>query len=476
MDDSLAFAGLGELAVLLRRRDISPVELADFFIERIEQYDPAFNAYIEVTTERARAQAHAAERLMASGHFLGPLHGIPLAFKDLIDVEGLPTKGGSILRNEHIAKADAHVAQRLFQAGAVLLGKTHMVEFAFGGAGINHHYGTPWNPWDADVQRLPGGSSSGSGVAVAAGLAAAALGSDTGGSVRIPSSFCGLVGLKPTFGLVSNRGVLPLDPTLDCIGPLAHTVEDCALLHQAISGPDAANPHSLHHPPFAGVDGLDGDVKGLRLCFPREYFWSDVDEEVEAAVRASAQVFADLNVYVDEISLEVLDDLSTWRAGVSTTAVESYLYHRDNLENKLEQFDHIVSARMLDGRDIMAVDFLAQMRARDELRQKVLRAFETVDFLITPTTPFAAPPLREVDQGDAYFAVNGLCLRNTSAVNLLGLCAVSLPCGLTRDGLPIGLQLVGRPFDEVRLLRLARAYEQASGHGELRPPLGDFSH
>ncbi len=474
MDENLAFASLGELSTLLRRRDISPVELVEFFIERIEQYNPTFNAYIEVTAARARAQAHAAETLMASGHFLGPLHGIPLAFKDLIDVEGLPTKGGSILRNGHIAEADAHVAQRLFQAGAVLLGKTHMVEFAFGGAGINHHYGTPWNPWDAVVQRLPGGSSSGSGVAVAAGLAAAALGSDTGGSVRIPSSFCGLVGLKPTFGLVSNRGVLPLDPTLDCIGPLAHTVEDCALLHQAISGTDIADPHASNHPAFAGVDGLDGDVKGLRLCFPREYFWANVDEEVEAAVRASAQVFADLNVHIDEISLEVLDDLSAWRAGVSTTAVESYLYHRDDLESRLDQFDSIVSARMLDGRDIMAVDFLAQMRAREKLRQKALRVFETVDFLITPTTPFAAPPLREVDQGDAYFAINGLCLRNTSAINLLGLCAISLPCGLTRDGLPIGLQLVGRPFDEMRLLRLARAYEQASGHSGLHPPIRDF--
>jgi aspartyl-tRNA(Asn)/glutamyl-tRNA(Gln) amidotransferase subunit A len=475
MDDSLAFAPLGELSAMLRRRDISPVELTAFFIERIEQYDPSLNAYIEVTAERARAQAHAAETLMASGHFLGPLHGIPLAFKDLIDVEGLPTKGGSILRNGHVAEADAYVAQRLFQAGAVLLGKTHMVEFAFGGAGVNHHYGTPWNPWDADVQRLPGGSSSGSGVAVAAGLAAAALGSDTGGSVRIPSSFCGLVGLKPTFGLVSNRGVLPLDPTLDCVGPLAHTVEDCALLYQAISGPDVADFTTLGRPAFAGLDALEGDVKGLRLCFPREYFWADVDEEVEAAVRASAQVFADLNVHVDEVSLEVLDDLSTWRAGVSTTAVESYLYHREHLENNLDDFDHIVSARMLDGRDIAAVDFLAQMRAREQLRRKALRAFETVDFLITPTTPFAAPPLEEVDQGDTYFLVNGLCLRNSSAINLLGLCAISLPCGLTRDGLPIGLQLVGRPFDEARLLRLARAYEQASGHSGQHPEMLDFS-
>jgi aspartyl-tRNA(Asn)/glutamyl-tRNA(Gln) amidotransferase subunit A len=475
MDESLAFASIGQLGSLLRRRDISPVELTEFFLERIAQFDPALNAYIAVANERARAQAQAAESLMARGHFLGPLHGIPLAFKDLIDVEGMATTGGSILRRSHVAESDAHVTGRLFREGAILLGKTHMVEFAFGGAGINHHYGTPWNPWDADVPRLPGGSSSGSGVAVAAGLAPAALGSDTGGSVRIPSSFCGLVGLKPTFGSISNRGVLPLDPTLDTIGPLCHTVEDCAVLYQALCGPDPADLHTLGQSPFAGIDALDGDVKGLRLCFPREYFWSDVDEEVEAAVRATAQVFADLNVHVDEISLEVLDDLSNWRTGANVTAVESYLYHRRDLQEHLEQFDEIVSARMLDGRDIAAVDFLAQLRARDALRAKALHAFESVDFLITPTTPFAAPPVQEVDLDDVYFHINGLCLRNTSAVNALGLCAVSLPCGLTRDGLPIGLQLVGKPGDEARLLRLARTYEQATEWGTMHPDLTPFS-
>ncbi len=475
MDESLAFASVVELGSMLRRRDISPVELTEFFLERIEQFDPALNAYIAVAHERARAQAQASEALMARGHVLGPLHGIPMAFKDLIDVEGMVTTAGSILRRSQRAEADAHVASRLFREGAVLLGKTHMVEFAFGGAGINHHYGTPWNPWDAAVARLPGGSSSGSGVAVAAGLAPAALGSDTGGSVRIPSSFCGLVGLKPTFGSISNSGVLPLDPTLDSIGPLCHTVEDCAVLFQALCGPDPADSNTAGQPPFAGLDALDGDVKGLRLCFPREFFWADVDEEVEAAVRATAQVFADLNVHVDEISLEVLDDLSHWRSGANVTAVESYLYHRRDLEEHLDQFDDIVSARILDGRDIAAVDYLAQLRARDALRAKALEALEAVDFLITPTTPFAAPPVQDVDLDDVYFRINGLCLRNTSAVNALGLCAISLPCGLTRDGLPIGLQLIGKPGDEARLLRLARTYEQATDWTDIHPDMTPFA-
>ncbi len=466
MDDTLAFAPIAELATLIRRGELSPLELTELYLERIEQYNPALNAYLAVTAERARAQARAAEAQIAAGTYLGPLHGIPLAFKDLVDVAGLPTTGGSTLLSDNIAATDATIARRLFAAGAVLLGKTHLVEFAFGGTGVNHHYGTPVNPWDPELHRLPGGSSSGSGVAVAAGLAPAALGSDTGGSVRIPASFCGLTGLKPTFGLLPNTGILPLDPTLDSIGPLCRTAQDCALLCQAMADP---------LPGDSLVDHLEGEVAGLRLCFPREYFWDDVDAEVEAAVRASASVFADLGVYVDEISLDVLDDLAEWRNGPSTTAVEAYLYHRRNLESHLDQFDPIVSARILDGRDILAADFLQQLRIRDELRHKARMALENVDFLITPTTPFAAPILDDIDRDDVYFPINGLCLRNTIAVNLLDLCAVSLPCGFTRDGLPIGLQLIGHPRDEARLLRLARAFEQATDYNLLTPALDAFA-
>ena len=464
MDNALAFAPIAELAPLIRRGELSPLELTEFYLERVERYDPALNAYLAVTAERARAQARAAEAQIAAGTYLGPLHGIPLAFKDLVDVAGLPTTGGSTLLRDHIAAADATVARRLFAAGVVLLGKTQLVEFAFGGTGVNHHYGTPVNPWDAETHRLPGGSSSGSGVAVAAGLAPAALGSDTGGSVRIPASFCGLTGLKPTFGLLPNTGVLPLDPTLDSIGPLCRTAGDCALLFQAMADPA-----------LCMVDHLEGEVAGLRLCFPHEYFWDDVDVEVETAVRAAASVFADLGVYADEISLDVLDELAQWRSGPSTTAVEAYLYHRRNLEAHFDQFDPIVSARILDGREVLAADFLEQLRVREELRCKARMALENVDFLVTPTTPFVAPALDAIDRDDVYFSINGLCLRNTIAVNLLGLCAVSLPCGFTGDGLPIGLQLIGHPRDEARLLRLARAFEQASAYNLPTPELNAFA-
>ncbi|MBT3344215.1 MAG: amidase, partial [Gemmatimonadetes bacterium] len=235
-DDELAFASLAYQSQLLRRGELSPVELTELYLDRIDAYDEHLNAYLTLTAERAMASARAAEAAIHGGDWRGILHGIPLALKDLFDVRDLPTTAGSIIFREHMAARDATAARRLFEAGAILLGKTQMVEFAFGGTGINHHYGTPVNPWDLEEHRLPGGSSSGSGVAVAAGLASAALGTDTGGSVRIPSSMCGLVGLKPTYGRVSNAGVVPLDTGLDSVGPMARTVGDAALLYDVIRG------------------------------------------------------------------------------------------------------------------------------------------------------------------------------------------------------------------------------------------------
>ncbi|MCC7265074.1 MAG: amidase [Candidatus Latescibacteria bacterium] len=462
MDRTLAFATLHQLAALIQKRAISPVELTTYYLERIAAYDQRLNSYLCVLAERALAAARAAETAIAGGHYLGPLHGIPLAIKDLIDLAGHATTGGSLLFKNRIAQEDATVARRLAQAGALFLGKTQMVEFAFGGVGINHHYGTPWNPWDPRVHRIPGGSSSGSGVGVAADLAPAALGSDTGGSVRIPSSFCGLVGLKPTFGRISNNGVLPLDSSLDCIGPLTRSVRDAALLFQVLAGPDPADPDTWSQPCEDVLEDLDGEVDGMRLCLPREYFWKDVDPEVEAAVKQAAHVFADLGVRVDEVSLKELDELAQLRSRGTPIAVEAYSRFREDLEQRLDQFDPIVSARMLDGRRMSAPDYFEIQRGYAQLRRRTHRALQQVDALLTPTTPFAALPAAEVDREDTYTRVNGLCLRNTGAANLLGLCALSLPCGFTRSGLPIGLQLIGRAWTEGRLLRLAHTYEQAT--------------
>ena len=475
MDESLSFASVHDLAALVEKKEISPVEITRHFLDRIDQYDPALNAYITVTADRALAVARAAEAAISGGQYLGPLHGIPIALKDLIDTAGIATTAGSTLLRNRVPKKDATIARQLFQAGAVLLGKTHLVEFAYGGTGINHHYGTPVNPWDGETHRLPGGSSSGSAVAVAAGLAPAAMGSDTGGSVRIPSSFCGLVGLKTTFGRLSNNGLVPLDSSLDSAGPICHTVADAALFYQTLAAPDAADPATWDQPCDNVLEDLDSSIANLSLCLPRQYFWDDVDEEVDAAVRASAQVFASLGARTDEISLPELDEMAELRTRGSLTAVETYLRLRDELENQLDQFDPIVAARMLDGKQMTAVDYFDAKRGFAQLRPRLRRALASVDALITPTTPFAALPVAEVDREEDYHRLNGMCLRNTMAVNLMGLCAVSLPCGFTRDGLPIGLQIIGHPHAEGLVLRLARAYEQATKWHERLPDLAAFA-
>ncbi len=480
-DDELAFASIAYQSQLLRRGDLSPVELTQLYLDRIDTYDEHLNAYLTLTAERAIASARAAEAAIQGGDWRGPLHGIPLALKDLFDVSGLPTTAGSLILREKIASRDATAARRLFEAGAILLGKTQMVEFAFGGAGINHHYGTPWNPWDLQQHRLPGGSSSGSGVAVAAGLASGALGTDTGGSVRIPASFSGLVGLKPTFGRVSNSGVIPLDSGLDSVGPMTRTVGDAALLYDVIRGPDGEDAATLDQPIEGPSDDPNLDLTGVRLCVPREYFWEDVDPETEAAVRATAQVFAELGAYVDEISLEPLDRLGEMRArsmeaGLTVgtlSSVETCLHFGAELDTRYQDFDPIVAARMVDGRNLSAVDYLILQRAWQQLRGEALEALEDVDVLLTPTTPFPAPTVAETDDDTGpYWAINGMCLRNTSAVSLLGLCGISLPCGFTHGNLPIGLQLIAGPWEEARLLRLAQAFESATQWHQRFPDLG----
>ncbi|NKB66169.1 MAG: amidase [Candidatus Latescibacteria bacterium] len=468
MDRDLTFATIQQLAHLIRSGTVSPVELTRHYLARIEHYNPRLNAYLAVTAERAQAAAQAAETAISGGHYLGPLHGVPLAIKDLVDLAGVPTTGGSLLFKDRVPSTDATVARRLAQAGAIFLGKTQMVEFAFGGVGINHHHGTPWNPWDLQTQRIPGGSSSGSGVAVAADLAPAALGSDTGGSVRIPSSFCGLVGLKPTFGRLSNVGVLPLDSQLDSVGPMCRSVDDAALLYQTMAGPDPASQ------PCDQVQDTMGDsIAGLRIGLPQQYFWEDVDPEVAEAVKQAAQHLTQLGAHVEEFSLPLLDEMNELKNRGSLTGVEAYVNFREHLENDFGRFDPIVAERMILGKDMTAADYFEINKGYADLQRRIGATFTRYDALMTPTTPFAAQPVDQVDRADEYFRINGLCLRNTIAVNLLGLCALSLPCGATAQGLPIGLQLIGRPWDEDGLLHLGRIYEQSTDWHSRRPALED---
>jgi aspartyl-tRNA(Asn)/glutamyl-tRNA(Gln) amidotransferase subunit A len=406
--------------------------------------------------------ARAAELALQAGQDVGPLHGIPYAVKDLFDVKGLPTTAGSNLLQDNIATADATVVRRLEQAGMILLGKTNTVQFAYGGVGINHHHGTPHNPWHR-THHVPGGSSSGSGVAVAAGMVPMALGSDTGGSVRIPAALCGTVGLKTTVGQVSRAGVFPLSWSLDSVGPLTRSVEDAALVYQCMQGTD---PHDVS---TAGtrlqdvLTGLHDGVRGLRLMFAETVFWDQTDAEIAQAVRACSKVFANLGAHVGTMAFPEAAEAQALNPRGLVVAAEVYTLHQARIEQHLDQYDPIIAPRIMSGKQISATEYLNTTRAWTALRAKVQRTLGNVDALLVPTTMLPALPVATVDASiEAYTEHNLHYLRNTAIGNLLNLCGLSVPCGLTSQGLPIGLTIYGKPFQEDLILRIGYAFEQAT--------------
>lgn len=468
----LHFQTITELARQIRERTLSPVALTEHFLARIEALDGKLGAFRLVTRERALAEAEAAEAVLRSGRTVGPLHGIPYALKDLFDVRGVPTTAGSNLLADNIAAEDAFVVARLAQAGMILLGKTVTVQFAFGGVGINHHHGTPHNPWRKE-HYLPGGSSSGSAVAVAAGLAPVALGTDTGGSVRIPASLCGITGLKTTVGQVSRTGVYPLSYSLDSVGPLARTAEDAALVYAAIRGRDPRDATTVEHEQDV-LAGLRAGVRGLRLAFAESVFWDDADPEVVAAVRACGPVFADLGAHVTSIEFPEAAETERLNPRGIIGSAECYAVHRERIERHFEDYDPIVGHRIMAAKGITAADYITTQWKLADLRARALAALRDVDALLVPTTMIPAVPVAEADASlEVYAQYNMRYLRNTSIGNGLGLCGLSVPCGFTRAGLPIGLMIYGKPFQEEVVLRVGYAFQQATDWHRRTPALTD---
>jgi len=462
---------MSELSQRIRSGALSPVELTEHLLARVEAMDNTLHAFKLVTRERALAQAQAAELALRAGQDVGPLHGIPYAAKDLFDVKGLPTTAGSNLLQNNIAAADAAVVRRLAQAGMILLGKTHTVQFAYGGVGINHHHGTPHNPWHT-VPHAPGGSSSGSGVSVAAGMVPMALGSDTGGSIRIPSSLCGTVGLKTTVGQVSRAGVFPLSWSLDSVGPLTRSVEDAALVYQCLQGADVQDPSTQGIPPQDVLTGLHDGVRGLRLACAETVFWDQADAEVAQAVRACGDVFANLGAHVNSMAFPEAAEAQELNARGLVVAAEAYTIHQTRLEAHFEDYDPIISQRMIQGKHVSASEYLNTTRAWTQLRAKVLQALRHVDALLVPTTMIPALPVAELDASlEAYSARNQQYLRNTVIGNVLNLCGLSVPCGFTSQGLPIGLMIYGKPYNEDVVLRVGYAFEQATDWHRRTPAL-----
>jgi aspartyl-tRNA(Asn)/glutamyl-tRNA(Gln) amidotransferase subunit A len=457
------FAPIHALAPALAEGSVSAAALTELCLERIARLDGRLHAFIAVYAEEARRAAEAADRLRRAGLPLPPLHGIPIALKDLLEIEGRVTTAGATLWRDRVSAATATAVRRLQAAGAVLLGKTHMVEFAFGAWGSNGPMGTPWNPWDAEVHRVPGGSSSGSAVAVAGGLAPAAIGSDTGGSIRIPASQCGLVGLKVTVGRISNHGVVLLNEALDTLGPLTRSVEDAALLFAVLHGPDPADPRTIGPAPVDPLPTLRAGVAGLRLATLPEDCLGEIDPELRDAFAAALAELRGLGARIEPIGPL---PWSSWADDNGRLiAAEGYARHRAYIDRDDLTFDRPVRDRLRAGRAITAADYIEVQQRRDAARRQILQRLQGFDALLLPTTPLPAQPLAEID------ALTATLSRFTRPGNFLDLCALAVPCGFTRGGLPLSLQIVGRPYDEAGILRLGWAYEAATAWHRRRPPI-----
>lgn len=450
-----------EIGTLLKKGSLSPVDLTRDCLARIERLNPILNAFITITADSAMAEARQAEIEIQQGNWRGPLHGVPLAIKDLIDTAGVRTTAASALFQDRIPTEDAEVIRRLKQAGAIFLGKLNLHEFAYGGSSMVSYYGEVHNPWNP--AHIAGGSSGGSATAVAAEMCWGSIGTDTSGSIREPAALCGIVGLKPTYGRVSAHGVIPLSWSLDHVGPIARTVSDAAVILQATAGYDQKDPASANVPVDDYVGALSSPVRApLRIGVPRRYFFEELHPEIAAAVEHALDVLRNFAKDVRDVELAIPMDRTLQSA-------EAYAYHREWIASAPELYQPETLRRLRTGEKLDASEKLRQ--DLDKIRQEVDRVFEQVDFLITPTTPVPAPPIAELkDHPDHLRPRELVLLRNTRPDNVWGLPSISVPCGFTSEGLPIGLQITGRRWSESAVLQFAYAYEQTTAWHKRQPP------
>ncbi len=445
---------ISDLATRIRQQEISPVEITRTCLDKIERLNPSLNAFITVMAESALDAAGKAEAEIARREWRGPLHGIPIALKDLIDTAGVRTTAGSAFYKERVPTDDAEIVRRLRAAGVVIIGKNNLHEFAYGGSSLISHFGETHNP--RDLGHIAGGSSGGSAAAVVVGMAYAAIGTDTAGSIREPAALCGCVGLKPTYGRVSSRGVIALSASLDHAGPLTNSVEDAAIVLQAIAGYDAADVATLDIPVAGYTTALLEDTKPLRVGVPHDYFFDDLDAEVSSAMKHALQVIHTLVADVRETSLVIPTDRTL-------QAAESFAYHVDKIAQSPDSYQAETLRRIRTGEQISAAEYIQKRRELEESRRHIAAAFAEIDLLVTPTTPIPAPSIAELrNTPEALRPAELKLLRNTRPFNVWGLPAISVPCGFTSTGLPIGLQIAGPHWREDLVLRLAHAYEQAT--------------
>jgi aspartyl-tRNA(Asn)/glutamyl-tRNA(Gln) amidotransferase subunit A len=458
----LPFLDLTNASQALQIKEASPVELTRACLERIERLNPQVNAFITVTADSAMEEAKNAEAEIKRGEWKGPLHGVPLAVKDLIETKGVKTTAASKVFANNVPKEDSEVVRRLRSAGAVLLGKLNLHEFAYGGSGVIGHYGPAKNPWN--LEHITGGSSSGSAAAVAAGLCYGAIGTDTAGSIRLPAAYCGITGIKPSFGLVSTRGVIPLSWSLDHVGPMAHTAADCALMLQAIAHYDARDINCQKFPPVYYPSAMGEPTTSLRVGLAKEFF-QDVDAGIAKDIEAAIQVIKKLVTSVTDINLSTDVDRTVVRC-------EPFAYHQTHIAQHENDYDPETLKRIRSGADVTAADYIHRYRELLTQRREIAKMFNGVDLIITPTAPVPPPTFAALAKApDDLRKKELVMLRNTRPFNVYGLPAISVPCGFTRAGLPVGLQIAGASGAEGSVLSLAAAYQKETDWHTKRPAL-----
>ena len=467
MSEVVAYATIGEVAPRLARRELSPVELTQACLDRVSQLEGEINAFITVLAEAALDEARAAEQEIARGNYRGPLHGVPIAHKDLLYTRGVRTTAGSRILADFVPDSDATVVRKLREAGTILLGKLNMHEFAAGGTSENPHYGAVRNPWRLDHH--PGGSSGGSSAALAAGMCLAATGSDTAGSIRIPSHCCGTTGIKPTYGRVSRAGVVPLSWSLDHVGPMARSAFDCAVLLSAMAGFDRDDSDCVDRALEDFTARMDLDLRGVRIGVPTTYFTEPLQPDVESAWRTAVTTLCDLGATPVEIRLETLD--RSIPIGQTIVRAEMTVFHREWHARQPDDYAATARERFEAAQSLGAIELVQAQRNREPMRAEFWRVFDQVDVLVTPSMPTTAgrigSEMVELD-GVVYNTLENTT-RFTYPFNLTGFPAMSLPCGFDRLGLPIGLQLAAAPWQEALLLGVAHQYQQATDWHRQRP-------
>ena len=465
---------ISELAPRIKAREISPVELTEAALAQADRLQPTLNSFITLLHEQARSQAREAEAALMRGEYRGPLHGIPIGIKDNIATAGIRTTVGSKVLSDQVPAEDALVVGKCKEAGAIILGKENMEEFAAGSTSNNLHYGAVHNPWNLD--HIPGGSSGGSGANVASRVTFASLGTDLGGSVRGPANFCGVVGLKQTYGRVSQRGLLVTSFNGDHIGPLTRSVRDSALLLQAIAGYDPLDPSTVPVPVPDFSEFLGKSLRGLKIGIPSNYYYDLLDPEVEAAVMQAINSLEELGAEAQEVTIPSMKYAGALRI---TGMADSIVAHEPYIEKAREDYGPTVLYRALAGQFVLGRDYAKALKVQRIIKEDYARVLQDIDLLVTPSAPVAAWRIdsETVTVGGTEYPVRGpgagMTSRCTSPSNATGLPAMSIPCGFTQAGLPIGLQLIGRPFEEQLLFQVADGYEAVSPNRNRRPAIVD---